>query len=290
MSNTNNSSQQTLLYSFDAPLSEAVIISRPSKIIKSPFVSDISINQENEENKNLLGHCPSLGCSGLAEKNSIVLCSKLEGEKTKCHYRVELSIFREKGQEIIIGTAPKLAEYITFNALNNNLVQGLIASNIEREKKMLNSRFDFMGNDENGIKFILEVKTVPLATYANVDPKIYKKMDFSNIDPNNKIAYFPDGYRKNKNEPVSERAIKHVIELAQIKKEQGSNVRCILLFVIQRTDITSFQPSRLDTHYLEAIRNAHKDGVEIKTIVVKWTRDGKCHFHKNDLPIHLYDE
>lgn len=286
------SSSSTLLYSFAETLTEGVIINRPSKEIKSPYVADIHIyNEENNENeeKKLLGHCPSLGCCGLAEKNSLVLCSKLEGEKTKCDYRVELSIFREKGQEIIIGIAPKLAEEIAHNALKKNLINGLIAKNIEREKKMLNSRFDFMGKDENGIKFILEVKTVPLATYANIDEKIYKKMDFSNVDLNNKIAFFPDGYRKNKNEPVSERAIKHVNELAQIKKEEGSNVRCILLFVIQRTDISSFQPSRLDKHYLEAIRNADKDGVEIKTIVAEWTREGKCFFNRNDLPINLYD-
>jgi len=33
---------------------------------------------------------------------------------------------------------------------------------LEREKKMLNSRFDFMGIDQDNKRFILEVKSVPL--------------------------------------------------------------------------------------------------------------------------------
>lgn len=288
-------SEQITLYSFDEPLYEASIIKRPSKLIKSPYVADISlyssekVGDSGEKNDvEFLGHCPSLGCCGLAEKDSIVLCSKL-GEKTKCDYRVELGIFREKDQEVIIGISPKLAESIAHNALRNHCVEGLVAKTIQREKTILNSRFDFIGKDETDTFYILEVKTVPLATYENVEPKILKKMDFSERDPNSKIAYFPDGYRKKKGAPVSERAIKHVTELAQVKREQGDKVRCIMLFVIQRTDVSSFQPSRLDTHYLDAIRSAHKDGVEVKTLVVEWTRGGECYFVRNDLPINLYD-
>ena len=39
-------------------------------------------------------------------------------------------------------------------------------------------------------------------------------MDFSDKKFNEKIAYFPDGYRKNKSTVVSERALKHINELA----------------------------------------------------------------------------
>lgn len=274
------------LYRFKEPLCEATIIKRPSQYIKSPYVADIELC---EDDKSYLGHCPSLGCCGLAEKESSVLVSQL-GEKTKCDYRVQLAIFREKGQEVIIGIAPKLAEEIAQTAIRNHLVQGLKATTIQREKTILNSRFDFIGKEEDGKFYILEVKTVPLATYADVEGKIYKKMDFSDKEPHEKMAYFPDGYRKKKGAPVSERAIKHVNELAQVKREQGENVRCILLFIIQRSDISSFQPSRLDTHYLGAIRHAHEDGVEIKTIVVDWKREGYCNFVRNDLPINLYDD
>ena len=42
---------------------------------------------------------------------------------------------------------------------------------------MLNSRFDFMGIDEQGHPFILEVKSVPLCE--------------------NNIAYFPGSHKKN---------------------------------------------------------------------------------------------
>lgn len=48
----------------------------------------------------------------------------------------------------------------------------------------------------------------------------------------------------------------------------------------------TFQPSRLDPTYLDAIRKAAKGGVLIKTIQVKW-RKNKAYYVRNDLPIHL---
>ena len=42
------------------------------------------------------------------------------------------------------------------------------------------------------------------------------------------------------------------------------------MFVIQRTDVTKFQPSIIDPIYREAIKQAHKDGVEIMTFNVEW--------------------
>ena len=47
---------------------------------------------------------------------------------------------------------------------------------------------------------------------------------------------------------VSPRALKHVQELEKIK-QQEPNMRCILCFVIQRTDVKQFQPSLIDPIY-----------------------------------------
>ena len=67
------------------------IIKRPSKLIKSPYVADI--NKEN--NETILGHCPSLGCCGLADNGTTILmalsCPKKspkDKEKLKCSYTV----------------------------------------------------------------------------------------------------------------------------------------------------------------------------------------------------------
>ena len=39
------------------------------------------------------------------------------------------------------------------------------------------------------------------------------------------MSYFPDGYRKNANEPVSPRALKHIEELEKITLETGKIAR-----------------------------------------------------------------
>jgi len=157
----------------------------------------------------------------------------------------------------------------------------------KREVKLLNSRFDFAGIDENGKYFVLEVKNVPLADYADVSSSDRKKMikhgDFVNIHINEKISYFPDGYRKKKGEVVSERALKHINELAEITCSKI--IRPIICFVIQRTDVTSFQASVLDPIYKEAFNEAIKKGVEVIVLVVSWNTEGEATFISCDLPI-----
>ena len=262
----------------------ASIIKRPSRHIKSPYVADIMIDGHEDEK---LGHTPSLGCCGLADKESVVLVSKLGG-KTKCDYRVQVAQIMSKGHTIYVGIAPKLAEEAAHMALKHNLVYNLEVKTINREKTIMNSRFDFVGRTMDDNYYICEVKTVPLADYADVTTRDRKKMDFTDIPYDEKIAYFPDGYRKNKKVTVSERALKHVQELMKIKMEQPM-VRCVLLFVVQRTDVKWFQPSRLDNIYLEAVREAWQNGVEIKCLQVKWEK-GVCKYHSNTLPIMLYDD
>lgn len=266
-------------------LTKALIIKRPSAKIKSPYVADIIV-----DNVTYLGHTPALGCCGLAEKGSHVYVTKL-GDKTKCDYRIQISAFKDSNsnKEILVGIAPKLAEVIAENALLNQLINNLKIKTLAREKKVLNSRFDFIGTTTTDQQFILEVKNVPLADYVDMDSKSRKKIDTTSIPYNEKIAYFPDGYRKNKQVTVSERALKHVNELKEIKIGHPE-IRCILLFVIQRNDIKWFQPSRIDQIYLDAVRDAWLNGVEIKTLQVEWDTDGICKYISNNLPIMLFDD
>lgn len=267
-------------------IQKAFIIKRPSSAIRSPYVADIII-----QDKQYLAHSPALGCCGLAEKGSYVFVTELAGEKTKCDYRIQLSAFTDinSGKEILVGIAPKLAEEITSNALMNQKIYNLNVKQFVREKKILNSRFDFIGTTMEGQQFIVEVKNVPLADYVDVDAKTRKTIDTSAIEYNKKIAYFPDGYRKHKTATVSERALKHVNELREIK-QANPDIRCILLFVIQRNDVKWFQPSRIDPIYLHAVREAWMHDVEIKTLQVEWDIYGKCRFISNNMPIVLYDD
>lgn len=267
-------------------LIEGQIIKRPSKHIKSPYVADVLCNEQE-----LLCHSPSLGCCGLADSNSQILISENKNT-SKCSHTIYLSIIKHNDQEIIIGIHPKLAEQLTEHALTSNLLSKLTnITNYKREtvirvKEHVDSRFDFTGIDQHGIPFIMEVKNVPLADYEDVTAKDRKHMDFSNRDFNSKVAYFPDGYRKHKTEPVSPRALKHIKELTFIK--QHTNIRCLMCYVIQRTDVNRFQPSIIDPEYRSAFKDAVSVGVEIITLVVQWNRNGEAIFIRDDLPIVSY--
>jgi DNA-binding sugar fermentation-stimulating protein len=283
-------------------LIEGKIVKRPSKIIKSPYVADIlpirSFDNNINETKEILGHTASLGCCGLANTGATILMTNIkqkqttkDNEKIKCAYRVYLSCFidKERNQQTIVGIHPKLAEDLAEQALTKNYLSKL--QNVKAYKRetalyvegKVDSRFDFSGIDENGIPFIMEVKNVPLADYEDITAVERKKRNYDGCDFGSKVAYFPDGYRKKTSDPVSPRALKHIRELTLIKKE--SKTRCIMCYVIQRTDVDRFTISIIDPEYREAVRYAIDCGVEIITMVVEWTRKGASYFVRDDLPI-----
>lgn len=265
-------------------LVEGEIIKRPSKQIKSPYVADANIN-----NKEFLAHTASLGCCGLCETGSTILFAPMKNkdDPTKCMYSAHLAIINEKNNEIIIGIHPKLAEELVEKCLTNNYLS--ILKNVKAYRRetvifvenKVDSRFDFSGVDENGVPFIMEVKNVPLADYEDICAKDRKGKCYDDMPYNSKVAYFPDGYRKKTGDPVSPRALKHIKELTLIKKE--SITRCIMCYVIQRTDVDRFQPSIIDPQYREAVKQAVGAGVEIITLVVQWTKQGEAYFVKDDL-------
>jgi len=273
-------------------LVEGCVVKRPSKYIKTPYVADVTITNGSE----VLGHTPALGCCGLSDVGSRVLLSAKQESKSKpknqanmkCSHTVYLSIVREREQNIIVGIHPKLAELLTESALKMNLLSKL--QNCKSYKKetsiyvpdKVDSRFDFTGIDENNIPFIMEVKNVPLADYEDLTAKERVNYDFSDRDINSKVAYFPDGYRKKSTDTVSPRALKHITELTTIKSE--SAIRCIMCYVIQRTDVNRFQPSVIDPIYRDAFIQAVNAGVEIITMVVSWNADGEAYFIRDDLP------
>ena len=308
-------------------LVEGTVAKRPSKFIKTPYVADINLVDKADT---VLGHTASLGCCGLADVGATIMMApsikkqekkdKKEDEKLCCEYSVYLSVIKEREKEIVVGIHPKLAENLVEATLKANLFQKL--QNIKgykREKAIfikdqVDSRFDFIGVDSDGIPFIMEVKNVPLADYEDIarlytskkptksavmcdkdngnhalEPCEGSKKDrkngssYDDRDINSKVAYFPDGYRKKSVDPVSPRALKHIRELTLIKRE--TKIRCIMCYVIQRTDVDRFQPSVVDPEYREAVKIAIEAGVEIITLVIKWTKEGDAYFVRDDLPI-----
>ena len=275
------------------------IVSRPSKVCKTPYVADIELSDGTIAQ----AHTASLGCCGLCEKDCYVYASHMlsncpQSKSKICTYKVYLAqIYEEKIinsekyiNDQIIGVDPKLAETLVEKALINNCFPSL--QNIKkhrREAVLGNSRFDFIGIDANDKYFILEVKNVPLSDFADVNhiekKKLIKVDAFKNMKFNEKISYFPDGYRKTKGGVVSERALKHINELADITLSKI--IRPIICFVIQRTDSGSFQASNIDPTYKAAFNDALKKGVEVIILMVKWNSNGEANFVTCDLPVNL---
>lgn len=291
---------------------KAQVIKRPSKYIRSPYVGDIYLidesiettkgtDEELNEEGEYLCHTPSLGCCGLSDTNSKILVSDLrDNVKTKSHFRAEASIHNEedKNASVIVGINPKIGENIVEECIKHDLIKDIEIKIYKREQTVGNSRFDFVGKTKDNTVCIIEVKTVPLANYVDMEEKELKRelkngtIDYGTYDFNDKVSYFPVGYRKKKGDVVSERALKHIQELEKIKMKFGDDVRTILLYVIQRNDSSKFTTSVIDPIYKEAVKKASINGVEIKTIQVEWKYNENdkelfCSFVRNDLPIEL---
>lgn len=251
------------------------VIKRPSIQCKSPYVADVKL----EDDTTVIAHSPSLGCCGYINASQNVVMVEHANPKL-CTHVIHLANRLEKTHNYLIGVHPKSAEKIVNVCLENGIIETLNnVCNIQREQTYLNSRFDFTCIDENNRQTIIEVKNVPCANYEDNEEKIIKKMDFSNRPYNSKVAYFPDGYRKKKTDTVSPRALKHILELELLKK-QNPNLRCILIFVIQRPDVEYFQASICDPLYKTTLNNAHQNGVEVIPIQVVWDKSGKCNYKR----------
>ena len=77
--------------------------------------------------------------------------------------------------------------------------------------------------------------------------------------------------------------LKKIRELTLIKKE--SVTRCILGFIIERTDIHRFEISLYDDEYRMAVKKAIETGVDIVPVVVSWTKEGVAFFVTDELPV-----
>lgn len=252
---------------------EGVVVARPSKKIKTPYVCDMKIigNQSKETEIDVLAYTPSLGCNGMVDKEAKVIAMKRE--TGKCGYSVVASRIEEKSNEYIVGVDPSIAEKIAGEILINGTIDGLRVESekLQKQQTYKDSRFDYCGVTLNNEPFVCEVKNVSIAEYENMSPRELRKMCFDDRSYDSKIAIFPSGY-KSKGKVHSERALKHVKTLTEIKIANPV-MRCILLFIVQRNDVKCFQPSNGDEIYLNALREAKKVGVEIKAVSIKWIYD-----------------
>ena len=262
------------LVSLPHPLVRAQVVARPSSKNKSPYLLDAVLDNDSKEV--VICHSGSLGCSGAIAKDSYIWIFKKIDPTGISTYEVYL--VEHDGTTFC--SHPLVANKIAHQLLKKNYVLKDI-TNIIPEVGVDECRFDFIGR-YNSKMAIIEVKNVPLADYEDISAKDKKKFIASggSYESKSKISIFPyDGKRKTVKEPISERALKHVETLHR----NCNNSTCVLLFVIQRTDVESFCITKLDPVYWTAAKAAFDAGVLIKAICIKW--DNQHAYYEKEIPV-----
>lgn len=236
-------------------LIEGVIVKRPSSINKSPYVADVKIGEYN-----YLAHCPALGLGHIIKSGTKVLMKKIElkdadDEKNerKCKYSIQCAYDEEFN--IYTGSYPTNANKIfelALKAENIDIVKDFgELSTIKKIKsehvynyKDYKSRFDFYIEYEckSRKNALIEIKSVPIRI--------------------NDSGIFPVGGNIKKTGTISERANKHLCELAEIAK--SGEFDCFVVFILLRNDVNKVTPNCKDKLFCDAIEKAMQAGVNFK--------------------------
>ena len=198
------------------------------------FLADIKL----DNGETVTAHCTNSGSmKSCIEDNAEVYLSPVNDPKRKTKFTWEMIMINNDWVGINTSNPNKLA----FEAVKNGEIEKLKGyTEVKREVKFDDSRFDVMAKNEKETCFI-EVKNVTL-----------KDGDY---------ALFPDA--------VTTRGKKHLETLAKVKQE---GMRAVMLYIIQRTDVTVFAPAKnIDPDYAKTLQKVHELGIEIIPVQAKVT-------------------
>lgn len=214
---------------FTKPLIHGRLIKRYKR-----YLADIIL----DSGETITAHCTNSGTmKSCLEDNAEVYLTPVDDPKRKTKFTWEMIKINDDWVGINTGNPNKLA----FEAIKNNEIEKLKGyTEVKREVKFEDSRFDVMAKNESETCFI-EVKNCTL-----------KEGNY---------VLFPDA--------VTSRGKKHLETLIKVK-EQG--MRAVMLYIIQRTDVDKFAPAKeIDPTYAESLKKAYEKGVEIIPIQAKVT-------------------
>ncbi len=198
------------------------------------FLADVQL----DDGKIVTAHCTNSGSmKSCLENDAEVYLSPVNDSKRKTKFTWEMIKINNNWIGINTGNPNKLA----FEAVLNNQIEKLKGySEVKREVKFGDSRFDIMAKNETEICFI-EVKNVTL-----------KVGDY---------ALFPDA--------ITSRGKKHLETLIKVKE---NGMRAVMLYIIQRTDVSIFAPANeIDPEYAKTLKKAYNNGIEIIPMQAKVT-------------------
>ena len=192
------------------------------------FLADVKLH----DGQYITAHCPNSGSMKTCKKPGWkVLVSESDNPARKLKHTWEMV----HNGKCWIGINTQIPNKIAREAIQNGVIPELNGyDQIQSEVKYgKNSRIDLLLKGSKGTCYV-EVKNVTLVEADG----FYK---------------FPDA--------VTERGRKHLYELSEMVK---IGHRAVILFVIQRSDGTTFKPAdHIDLKYAQALKEVHQQGVEI---------------------------
>lgn len=200
---------------------KAEFINRPNR-----FQAYVRLNDEV-----IMVHVPN---TGRCKEILLPGCTVLLREENNLNRKTKYDLIAAYKERKLINIDSQIPNKVVHEALINKRIEKLSRYNtIEREKTYGNSRFDFKLSDELYGVYYLEVKGVTLEEKGN--------------------AQFPDA--------PTERGRKHLLELAEVKKE---GIGAGIMFLMQMDNIKTFKPNdKMDSLFGEALRYAKLKGADV---------------------------
>jgi sugar fermentation stimulation protein A len=192
------------------------------------FLADVKLNN----NRVVTAHCANSGSmKECSEPGRTVFLSSHDNPKRKLKYTWEIIEMPSS----LVGVNTNIPNRLVHKSIEDGLVKELEGyDRIKPEVKVGNhSRLDLCLTKRENNQCFVEIKNCTLVTDG--------------------VACFPDA--------VTSRGLKHLVELQKLL-DKGN--RCVMFYLIQRTDAGVFKPAdHIDPAYGKELRKAVKKGVEI---------------------------
>jgi len=247
------------------PLIKVTVINRPSKIIKSPYVADIRL----EDGTKALCHSPGLGCCGLVAIGKTIYVSKAANPNSKTAYTAQISESADSEGAYSIGIHPMVSQMVASKLLDKVCTGVTWKSEVAISE---HTRLDYVGTNDADKKTYVEVKNAMIS------------LDSSKRSL--RRAVFPEGYRKSLTDTVSPRAVKHAETLAELMNAPDT-AACYLVFIVPRSDCGGgLELNSSDPIYCNAVSKALLAGVKVRVFGLDFQENGCISFSKK-LPLFI---
>ena len=263
------------IFDFKKNLVPLILINRPSKTIKSPYVAD-AVNENGERH---LVHVPCLGLAGQCSEGSKILATP-SNANSKTDYIAQAVCYEDIDEkQVIIGANPYTAELICKYIIQHTIWNPFEGWKLISKPKNLDYKADLYFEKDKHLN-IVEIKNVVCASYDPKKDTYGQKTKFHDYKtPFMRAGVYPYGelnqsYKGKK--VVSARSIKQI----DFMKEHKDKYNFSILFLVNRGDCENFKPCwKADPVYAKALISAQQCGISLFAIKINWTLSG-CYFDK----------